>query len=185
MVSLEQFEELRLRFVAYEAQQELGQTKMKAEVKEQVREVTAGLKELYNTASVAVGTVASQVDKFEEKIRGGAMQGQRSLLHYKYTNVGVLEKIDQWRTWKSEVEDYAEEMMPGIRSYLEKTKSEEEEISEVDLDDESWDQREIIWRFLKRYTAGEARKVVTSASHRNGWEAWRKLHLQFEPAVVM
>ena len=33
VVSLEQFEELRLRLVAYEAQQELGQTKMKAEVK--------------------------------------------------------------------------------------------------------------------------------------------------------
>ena len=47
MVSLEQFEELRLRLVAYEAQQELGQTKMKSEVKEQVSEVTDGLKELY------------------------------------------------------------------------------------------------------------------------------------------
>jgi len=68
MVSLEQFGELRLRFVAYEAQQELGQTKMKAEVKEQVSEVTDGLKELYNTASVAVGTVASRVDKSEAKI---------------------------------------------------------------------------------------------------------------------
>ena len=43
----------------------------------------------------------------------------------------------------------------------------------------------MIWRFLKRYTTGDARKVVSSASHRNGWEAWRKLHLQFEPALVM
>ena len=77
MVSLEQFEELRLRFVADETQQELGQTKMKAEVKDQVSEVTDGLKELYNTASVAVGTVASRIDKVEEKIRGGAMQVQR------------------------------------------------------------------------------------------------------------
>ena len=87
MVSLEQFEELRLRLVAYETQQELGQTKMKAEVKEQVSEVTDGLKELYKTASVAAGTVASRVDKLEEKIRGGAMQGQRSLLHYKNMSV--------------------------------------------------------------------------------------------------
>ena len=43
----------------------------------------------------------------------------------------------------------------------------------------------MLWRFLKRYTAGEARKVVSSASNRNGWEAWRKLRLQFEPALVM
>ena len=187
MVSLEQFEELRLRLVAYEAQQELGQTKMKSEVKEQVSEVTDGLKELYNTASVAVGAVASRVDKLEEKIRGGggAMQGQRSLLHYKNMNVGVLEKIDQWRTWKSEVEDYTEETMPGIHKYLEKAKNEDEEVSEVDWDEEPWNQREMIWRFLKRYTTGEAKKVVTSVSHHNGWEAWRKLHLQFEPALVM
>ena len=188
MVSLEQFEELRLRPVAYEAQQQLRQTQMKAEVKEQVSDVTDGLKALYNTASIAVGTVASRVDKLEEKIGGGgggAMQGQRSLLHYKNMNVGVLEKIDQWRMWKSEVEDYAEETMPGIREYIEKVKNEEEEVSEVDWDDEAWNQREMIWRFLKRYTTGEAKKVVTSVSHRNGWEAWRKLHLQFEPALVM
>ena len=67
MVSLEQFGNLRLRLVAYEAQQELGQTKMKSEVKEQVSEVTDGLKELYNTASVAVGAVASRVEKLEER----------------------------------------------------------------------------------------------------------------------
>ena len=96
MVSLEQFEELRCRLVAYEAQQQLGQTQMKAEVKEQVSDVTDGLKALYNTASIAVGAVASRVEKLEEKIRGGggAMQGQRSLPHYKNMNVGVLEKID-------------------------------------------------------------------------------------------
>jgi len=185
MVSLEQFEELRLRLVAYEAQQAVGQAEMKSEVKDQVSEVTDGLKELYNTASVAVGTVAARVDKLEEKIRGGAMQGQKSLLHHRNMTVAVLEKMDQWRSWTADVEDYTEETMPGIRSYLDKAKSEEEEISEVDLDPEAWAQREMIWRFLKRYTAGEARKVVSSASNRNGWEAWRKLHLQFEPALVM
>jgi len=38
---------------------------------------------------------------------------------------------------------------------------------------------------LKRYTSGEAKKVVCSAPNRNGWEAWRKLHLQYEPQLVM
>ena len=46
-------------------------------------------------------------------------------------------------------------------------------------------QREMTWRFLKRYTTGEAKKVVTSVSHHNGWEAWRKLHLRFEPTLVI
>ena len=154
MVSFDQFEELRLRLVAYEAQQELGQAKTKAEVKDQVSEVTDGLKELYNTASVAVGMVASRVDKLEEKIRGGAMQGHKSLLHYKNMTLGVLEKMDQWRTWKADVEAYTEEAMPGIRMYLEKAEAENEEVSEVDFDPEAWEQREMLWRFLKRYTTG-------------------------------
>ena len=38
---------------------------------------------------------------------------------------------------------------------------------------------------MKKHTAGDARKIVSSISDRNGWEAWRKLHLQFEPALVM
>ena len=174
-----------MKFVTHEAQQELGQARVKSEVKEQVNEVTDGLNDLYNTANVAVGAVASRVGKLEEKIRGGggATQGQRSLLHYMNMNVGLLEKIDQWRTWKSEVEDYTEETMPGIHKYLEKAKNEDEEVSEVDWDEEPWNQREMIWRFIKRYTTGETKKVVTSVSHHNGWEAWRKLHLQFEPAL--
>ena len=55
----------------------------------------------------------------------------------------------------------------------------------MDVDPVAWEQREMLWRFLKKYTAGDARKIVSSASDRNDWEAWRKLHLQFEPAPVM
>ena len=49
----------------------------------------------------------------------------------------------------------------------------------------AWEQREMVWRFLKQYTINEARKVVTSTPNRNGWEAWRKLHLQYESLLVM
>ena len=124
MVNQEQFEELRIKLATYEQQQELSQSRMQSEVKEQVSEVTAGLKELYNTASVAVGLVASRVDKFESKISGGG--GQKSLLHYKNMTVNVLEKMDQWRMWKADVEDCTEETMPGIRGYLEKAKEGDE-----------------------------------------------------------
>ena len=58
MVSLEQFEELRVMLVAYESQQAENQAEMQQEVKSQVSEVTDGLKELYTTASIAVGAVA-------------------------------------------------------------------------------------------------------------------------------
>jgi len=44
LVNKEQFEELRVRLVAYESQQAIGQAEMQQEVKNQVSEVTEGLK---------------------------------------------------------------------------------------------------------------------------------------------
>ena len=52
-------------------------------------------------------------------------------------------------------------------------------------DEEWWDKTGMLWRFLRRHTDGDARKVVTSVYEKNGWEAWRKLHQQFEPGLVM
>ena len=122
MVSLEQFEELRLKLVAYASQQAVGQAEMQQEMKNQVSEVTNGLKEPYTTASIAVGAVAARVERIEEsltsqRIRGGPDR-QKSLLHHKNMTVSVLEKMDQWRSWTSDVEDYTEETMPGIRRIL-------------------------------------------------------------------
>jgi len=191
LVNQEQFEELRLKLVAYESQQADNQAGMQQEVKNQVSEVSDGLKELYTVANIAVGAVATRVTKIEESLAeqrsrgGGATQGQRSLLHHKHMTVAVLDKLDQWRSWTADVEDYTEETMPGIRTDLDTAKSQDEEVAEVDMDPEAWKCREMVWRFLKRYTSGEAKKVVCSAPNRNGWEAWRKLHLQYEPQLVM
>ena len=41
------------------------------------------------------------------------------------------------------------------------------------------------WRFLKRYTGGEAKSVVMGVRGCNGYDAGRMLHNQFEPSIVM
>ena len=94
-----------MKLVAYESQQAVGQAEMQQEVKNQVNEVTDGLKELYTSASLAVGAVDAKAERIEEKIRGGAMRGQKSLLHHKNMTVSVLKKMDQWRSWTADVED--------------------------------------------------------------------------------
>ena len=103
LVNQEQFEELRLKLVAYESQQADNQAGMQQEVKNQVSEVSDGLKELYTVANIAVGAVATRVQRIEEELvaqrsRGGGerMQGQRSLLHYKNMTVPVLDPMDGW-----------------------------------------------------------------------------------------
>jgi len=102
-VNREQFEELRVRLVAYESQQSASQSEMQQEVKKQVEEVTEGLKALYTTADLAVGTanlaigaVAMRVNRIEEELivqreererrknqGGGGEGGPKSLLHPK------------------------------------------------------------------------------------------------------
>ena len=42
-----------------------------------------------------------------------------------------------------------------------------------------------MWRLLKRYAGGEAKKIVIGTKKDNGWEAWRKLHQQYEPGSAM
>ena len=129
---------------------------MQQEVRNQVSDVSDGLTELYTVANIAVGAVATRVTKIEEsgaeqRARGTGSDRQRSLLHHKNMTVAVLEKMDQWRSWTADVEDYTEETMPGIRVDLDRAKNLDEEVVEVDMDP----------------------------------EAWRKLHLQYEPALVM
>ena len=114
MVSQEQFEELRLKLVAYESQQADNQAEMQQEVRNQVSDVSDGLKELYTVANIAVGAVATRVTKIEESLaeqraRGAGSDRQRSLLHHKNMTVAVLEKMDQWPSWTADVEDYTEE----------------------------------------------------------------------------
>ena len=137
LVNQEQFEELRLKLVAYESQQADNQAGMQQEVKNQVSEVSDGLKELYTVANIAVGAVATRVTKIEESLAeqrsrgGGAMQGQRSLSYHKNMTVAVLEKMDQWRSWTADVEDYTEETVPGIRLDLDTARNQDEEVAEV------------------------------------------------------
>ena len=44
---------------------------------------------------------------------------------------------------------------------------------------------EKVWRALKGVTGGVARSVVPSVHGEDGFEAWRQLHLQFEPKLVV
>ena len=38
---------------------------------------------------------------------------------------------------------------------------------------------------MKKYTGGEANRVVMTISNDNGWEMWRKLSAMYEPNLVV
>ena len=72
-----------------------------------------------------------------------------------------------------------------MKDMLGKAKGSENEINEVWFDAADWwNKAEMLYRFLKRYTGIEARRIVLGVSENNGWEAWRKLIQHYEPGAV-
>ena len=109
------------------------------------------------------------------KIEGGGGKG-RSLILAKNMTTDQLDKHEGWKAWKSDTEDYCEETFAGMKEILEMVRKSEEAIDEEWFEvGEWWAKGEMLWRFLNRYTAGEAKRVVTGVREDNGWEAWRSL----------
>jgi len=187
MVSKEEFDELNAKLAVYEKQQKEIMDHMKVEVNQEVQKVAGDLRTLYTQVSEAMNTLVKRVDKLENVMNNQA-KVKKSLINPKHILPDKLTKTDEWKQWKSDVEDYCQEHFDGMKELLEKVRKIETEITEEYFEFEAgdwWSKGEMLWRFLKKYTGGEARKVVTGVRKDNGWEAWRKLHLQFEPGLVM
>jgi len=185
MVSQEEFDLLKSKLATYEEQQAKQAEEMREAVAREVTKVSTGLTDLYSKTAAAVSDLEAKIRKLEGSYGGKA---GRTLLNLKNAQPDKLSKNDEWRQWKSDVEDYCEETFAGMKDILDRVRRADSAVDELWFnsdEDQWWQKGEMLWRFLKRYTSGESRKVVTGVREDNGWEAWRKLHLQFEPGLVM
>ena len=110
---------------------------------------------------------------------------QRTLIKANDILPSTLQKEDEWRTWRSDVEDYCEESFSGMKEILSKVRKMSEVVSAENLPEAGkwWSYGDSLWRFLKKYTHvfSESRSIVNSVGEDNGWEAWRKLQAYHEP----
>ena len=161
---------------------------MAAAVKKEVDKLAEGLQDLYKKTEAAVVGLANRVQGLETNYQGNAGKDKKkSLLHMKDMLPKELTKDEEWRKWKADVEDYVEETVPGMKEQMEKAKGSEVEIDETwfGADAEGWwEKGETLWRFLRRYTGTEARRIISGVSDDNGWEAWRQLNQQYEPGTA-
>ena len=88
-------------------------------VRIEISKVTGGLNDLYTKADAAIGSLAIRVQALEKSYIQGARQ-KTSLLNAKDMKPKELEKEEDWRRWKADVEDCVEEIMPGMKDILEK-----------------------------------------------------------------
>ena len=195
-------EEMRARIVAVEDQQRKQQEQhvqlvqkleeyagnVAVAVKTEVDKLSSGLQDLYKKTEAAVVGLTNRVLGLEANSFAGAAKDRRtSLLHAKDMRPKELVKDEEWRRWKADVEDYVEEVMPGMKEQMERAKLSETEIDEnwFGADPGGWWERgETLWRFLRRYTGTEARRIISGVSDDNGWEAWRQLNQQYEPGTA-
>ena len=153
-------------------------------ISQEVGKVVGSLDQLYNNVKHQVDMFEARIAKMEQATR---QPKEKTLLHTKDIKPSELSKDDQWRRWKSDIEDYTEEVFPGMKEMLERVRNADGTVDEEWFDGSKaiwWDRGDMLWRFLKRYTGTDARRIVLGVSEDNGWEAWRKLHQQYEPATI-
>ena len=112
--------------------------------------------------------------------RRGPSSDQGTFFIAKHMIARPLDKQEEWRQWRSEVEDYCEMVIEGTNGVLEGQRSLRDAIDELDVKATCWSIGAEAWRLLRRFTSGEARRSVTSVDKNNGWEAWRRLHQHSE-----
>ena len=98
--------------------------------------------------------------------------------------------ILQWNKWKDSVMKYFDESKEGIKKVMEEVAQLKEPVTADALRTaarnypqvlSSVEQWKHLYRALERLTDGEASKVLSTVKDENGFEAWRQLHLRFEP----
>ena len=111
------------------------------------------------------------------------LPGKRSMVILKNIAPDKLTKEAEWRRWHEQVEDYSEEIHPGMKAKLREVRHLKEIASKETIGEVWWQCAEQLYRFLKAYTSDNMRKTIENVTEDNGWEAWRLLEIQCEPAV--
>ena len=100
-------------------------------------------------------------------------------------------EVDGWRIWRDDVSDFLDTRNSGMQRLLEEISQHKElPVQEVLRKMASLGVKVVrdsvqVWRALKGLTSGVARVVVQSVEGENGFEAWRRLHHQFEPKLFI
>ena len=65
--------------------------------------------------------LANRVHTLEQS--GARKEKAKTLIHQKDLKPKELNKDEEWRRWKADVEDYVEEAVPGMKDVMERVKT--------------------------------------------------------------
>ena len=149
------------------------------------------LKEIYQRTATSVREMEVKIANLEQHgAHGGGERDGRSYLPQKSMIPKVFEdKLEEWRRWTEDVSDYIDTQCKGVKELLAEIDTTEEDIDYRWREEKSGmyppavlDQVKL-YRALKKLTTGESLKVVNSIQNEDGFRAWQKLRLRFEPGL--
>ena len=108
-------EELKQKLGLYEQQQAEWKAGLTNAINTEIVKVTGDLRDLYKKTEAAVINLENRVTGLERFYAGNWGKDKKSTLHAKDMKPKELSKDDEWRRWRSDVEDYAEEVFPGMQ----------------------------------------------------------------------
>ena len=150
---------------------------------------------LYSQTDARLRELSDELKRLEGQ--GGGAQG------YNHKKTGLLpdkmmvpktfdSDILQWNKWKEGVMKYFDESREGIKKVMEEVARYKDPVTAEVLREtarsypevlSSVEQWKHLYRALEKLTEGEASKVLSTVKDENGFEAWRQLHLRFEPEL--
>jgi hypothetical protein len=186
-------QELANQLNEYMSQNETSVRTSFSEAREEIRALQVRTATLESSSQSAFASVRQRIEGIEDSVRdrGGRREegGKgRSLLHPKMMTPSVLSKAEQWKKWTGDLVEYCENTYTGMKDIMFQAHKADGDIEEQwfnDTDDVWWERSDQLWGLLRRFTDGEARRVVMGVAHNNGWNAWRRLHHHFEPSLVI
>ena len=159
----------------------------------QQRQQQQNLEALYQQTQEAVLGLRTRVTDVEEEMKkdkGGRQEGRGYMPQKNMVPSVFSDKIEEWRQWQEDVEDFMDTANPGMKALLQEINA----LVEMEVD---WHEdgtvghpekvrgdRVNVWRALKKLTQGEARKVVAAVKSEDGFRAWFQLRRRFEPSVA-
>ena len=122
----------------YEQQQTTWKSSLASQVAHETGKVVGGLTELHRMVDNSLNMFNERLKALEQDGKDGGKSHGKSLLAAKDMKPGTLDKEENWRKWKSDIEDYCEEMFPGLKEMMDHTKNADSEVDELLFKEDHW-----------------------------------------------
>ena len=121
-----------------------------------------------------------EMEEVKKKASEETNHRKQTLVNIKMMTPSVYKEGSSCKAWREEIEDYTDEVYEGMADELKRVRETNKEIEKGMMNATWWEKRQKLWTLLKKFTEGEAKRIITNEKGRNGWEAWRRLNKHVE-----